>query len=412
MNNINIRIVEYISNLINNNSWSNQFFVIYSKKLISIKNFSLLALLIQQAVTRLITRPDHQDSKSVIKTENVLTQIAVLGSHFHEEGKYHEYIELITWAKSVLGDHLILDYHEGIARVGLGDMDGWKLLATRRHLTEKPRLIQSLPTWDGQSDIDHLLVWWLEGAGIGGEVMRLVFLPQLLAKVKHIGIICDPRLHPVLLRMFPNIKCYDYNVLTQESANLYEAEIDLIHLTSIYLTSTYQPTPILAADPREIKKFQTRTSNSEKIKCGISWFTPNIRSQEQRSIPAHLLATWMNSLPNVEFYALQHHLDECEEFQVNNDRIKYLVDARKDIGGLLALATNMDVIVTIGNSTAHLAGALGVPTLVLLPHKPRFQWGITGDNSPFYKNMTLIRQHTTGDWTQCLFTAAQYIHDL
>ena len=60
--------------------------------------------------------------------------------------------------------------------------------------------------------------------------------------------------------------------------------------------------------------------------------------------------------------------------------------------------SGMDLIITIDSAMAHLAGALGVPTLLLLPFSPDWRWMMGRDDSPWYPSMRLYRQTAPGDW--------------
>ena len=59
----------------------------------------------------------------------------------------------------------------------------------------------------------------------------------------------------------------------------------------------------------------------------------------------------------------------------------------------------MDLVVTSDTGPAHLAGALGVPTWVILKQIPEWRWGLTGENTPWYPTMRLFRQTQRGDWS-------------
>ena len=75
------------------------------------------------------------------------------------------------------------------------------------------------------------------------------------------------------------------------------------------------------------------------------------------------------------------------------------VDQFTDIDRFAAQIAAMDLVITIDNSTAHLAGALtGVPTWVLLPFAPDWRWMLDRDDSPWYPTMRLFRQTSPGDW--------------
>jgi ADP-heptose:LPS heptosyltransferase len=68
------------------------------------------------------------------------------------------------------------------------------------------------------------------------------------------------------------------------------------------------------------------------------------------------------------------------------------VDNREDLDGLAALIEACDEVVSIGNATAHLAGALGKRTTVLLPEAPSWRWLAQGTTTPWYDGCTLIRK--------------------
>jgi len=59
----------------------------------------------------------------------------------------------------------------------------------------------------------------------------------------------------------------------------------------------------------------------------------------------------------------------------------------------------MDLVITVDTALAHLAGALGKPTWLLLPHAPDWRWLLNRDDSPWYPTMRLYRQATPGDWS-------------
>jgi hypothetical protein len=65
------------------------------------------------------------------------------------------------------------------------------------------------------------------------------------------------------------------------------------------------------------------------------------------------------------------------------------------------------LVITVSNTTAHLAGALGVPTWVLLPAAPLNRWMLKRDDSPWYGSVRLFRQTTLGDWSGVVAATAQ-----
>jgi ADP-heptose:LPS heptosyltransferase len=74
------------------------------------------------------------------------------------------------------------------------------------------------------------------------------------------------------------------------------------------------------------------------------------------------------------------------------------VDQLTNMDEFAAQVAAMDLVITIDNSTAHLAGALGVPTWVLLPFAPDWRWLLDRSDSLWYPSIRLIRQARMGDW--------------
>lgn len=88
------------------------------------------------------------------------------------------------------------------------------------------------------------------------------------------------------------------------------------------------------------------------------------------------------------------------------------VDQIVDLDGFAAQVAAMDLVVTIDNTTAHLAGALGVPVWLLLPFGPDWRWGAEGSGSVWYPGMRVFRQTRRGDWGSVVAEVAEALRVL
>ncbi len=142
-------------------------------------------------------------------------------------------------------------------------------------------------------------------------------------------------------------------------------------------------------------------------RIGICWQgNPQHHADVYRSIP---LAEFrpLAQLADVSLISLQHGSGSEQLDRVDfAHAIARLPESIDQSGGAFldtaAIIRNLDLVVTVDTSTAHLAGALGVPVWLLLGRVPDWRWLQTGQTTPWYPNMRLFRQSQLGDWSDVL----------
>jgi ADP-heptose:LPS heptosyltransferase len=77
-------------------------------------------------------------------------------------------------------------------------------------------------------------------------------------------------------------------------------------------------------------------------------------------------------------------------------------DQVRDFGDTAALAQNLDLVISVDTSVAHVAGALARPTWLLLPWMPDYRWMLERPDTPWYASVRLFRQPAPGDWGSAL----------
>lgn len=174
-------------------------------------------------------------------------------------------------------------------------------------------------------------------------------------------------------------------------------------------------------DPGLILKNALRHKNSVKIpdpadgmlKVGITWTgNPAMKRNAERSIPLeHLLP--LAELPNVVLYGLQFNTKDIERLGAG----QLVCDLTPDIApfgftGTAAVMLNLDLIITCCTSTAHVAGALGVPCWTLLCKNAYWLWLRDRSDSVWYPNVTLFRQREMNDWAPVIADVRAQLADL
>jgi tetratricopeptide (TPR) repeat protein len=264
------------------------------------------------------------------------------------------------------------------------------------------------PTWDG--DASEAVFVWRE-QGIGDEIMFGSMLPALHAISSKVILECDQRLIPIYERSFPEgIRFVSHR--NQVSEDEYTSHIAVGSLLKHFRRKLEDFSSVspgwLKAEPKKIASLRERLRSkaSDKV-IGISWQTNATGTKSyQRNIPLDILAKYLKPV-QAKFVNLQY--DSTTDVLLNAEKSTGLkidnideIDIYNDIDGLAALISACDIVVSIDNSTVHLAGALGIDTRVLLPEVADERWGLDSSDSYWYDHLTLYRQISKDDWSNPL----------
>jgi hypothetical protein len=221
----------------------------------------------------------------------------------------------------------------------------------------------------------------------------------------------EPRLVPLFQRSFEKLNFsspYDIDAEQCIKNGTFSAQTHIGSLGKFFRADATGlskiSTPYLKADYSKTNDFRRRLAKPNRIVCGISWRSKNITFGADKSITLDALHPIL-SLSGVDFVDLQYG-DTTEERRELQQRggigIQNLaeIDNKNDIDSLAALISACDIVVTISNVTAHIAAALGKPTLVMLPNSSSlfWYWHRERTDSPWYPTTILIRQTQRGEW--------------
>lgn len=234
-----------------------------------------------------------------------------------------------------------------------------------------PRLATQKPLWDGGRSGERLLVW--DEQGIGDQILYGSLLGDLGEFPQKKIIAVDPRLIPLFRRVFPE---YEYPGGLSEAGKLdYDFQIPMGSLGRYFRHSPQDFSrgqyPYLKADEALAAGIRQQIRKEGGLLCGLSWKSNNKNVGNDKSLSLLSLLPIL-SLKNCQFVDLQYGDTEAErsrlqeELGVTLHRVEE-IDNYRDIDGLAAIIQACDLVVTASNTTAHLAGALGRKTLLLLP---------------------------------------------
>lgn len=154
----------------------------------------------------------------------------------------------------------------------------------------------------------------------------------------------------------------------------------------------------LSADTKKMTHWANRLGEKTKQRVGLVWSgNAEHKNDHNRSI---ILSELIQQLPpDYQYVSLQDKVRDIDKSTLESRaNILHFGGDLKDFTDTAALCELMDVVISVDTSVAHLGGALGKPTWVLLPFSPDWRWLLDRDDSPWYPSVKLYRQPSIGDW--------------
>jgi hypothetical protein len=293
---------------------------------------------------------------------------------------------------------------------------GWDLNESRWGVkgNNLKQLVSQKSRWK-KSKVKSLLVWAEQG--IGDQILYSSMLNELAEFSQQKIISVDKKLLPIFRRSFPN-----YEFINKEdpiSEDIYEEHIPIGSLGGIFRHSLedFQKAqhPYIFDDASRTKSIKSRPEFTNKVTCGISWGSSNSKVGDHKSIPIHELYPILG-LKGIEFVNLQYGDVTASLLQVKEKLDKEIInleeiDLFNDVDGALSIIAACDIVVTSSNSTAHLAGALGKETLLLVPYSVGqfWYWHAVDGNSIWYSSVKVFEQEQQFDWSAPVNAVKQYL---
>jgi tetratricopeptide (TPR) repeat protein len=283
----------------------------------------------------------------------------------------------------------------------------WRSESLARKQVLTPDIGSSRPDYNGRRRGRRVLVWGEQG--VGDDIMFGGLLSEFQDHCDEILLQVDRRLVGFFERALPEVRVFERGTPIPEEC--YDEHIPLGDLGKWLRPSResfegkggryLQAQEGLSRRLRE----ELGVGTAEKL-VGLSWRSANPLSGISRSIPLRLLVPYLSSAKN-RFLNLQYGDMRAEIEGLKRDSgVEVLshpsIDNMEDLEGLAGLVEACDLVISIGNATAHLGGALGKRTWVLLPYLAGWRWLHEGDRCPWYESVDLYRQVERDRWDSVL----------
>ena len=314
--------------------------------------------------------------------------------------------EAICWFNNSISleDSPTTRFNRGMALLSIGDFErGWADYEYRFDKIDPVYLPQLMvPRWLGEDLQDKIIIVRME-QGYGDCIQCLRFLFKLCETGARIILECmDDRIKP----LFTHVAAVDSVYLRGETPPEADFHIPLFSLPYIFGTTISdipKPEGYIEPDRALYDLWRNRiesTRSGGAVKIGLVWGGRKTRLNANRSLLLEDLSP-LFSLPGIRWYSLQVG-EDAKQVQRHQEM---LVDLGSDcitFANTGAAIANLDLVITIDTSVAHLCGALGHPAWVLLKSSADWRWMADRSDSPWYKSLTLFRQAAPGEWGEAI----------
>ncbi len=253
------------------------------------------------------------------------------------------------------------------------------------------------PLWDG-SNLEGRTVLIFAEQGLGDTIQFIRYAGLVKQRGGKVIVQCQR----LLLRLLATCAGIDRLVPEGDEPPPFDLQAPLLNLPGIFRTTVASipgNTPYLRADCVSSDHWQKQLRGMPGYKVGIAWQgNPDHALDRRRSLPLQSFAP-LAELPRVRLVSLQKGPGR-EQLTEQGERLGVLdlTDRLEDFADTAALMSSLDLVITVDTAVAHLAGALHIPTWLVLPRIPDWRWLLERDDSPWYPSMRLFRQSTWGDW--------------
>lgn len=300
-----------------------------------------------------------------------------------KQGKFDESYRILKEAQAEQPECNKIAFNMGWFALREGRLqEGMNLLARGRYENAfgNPKPDVPTPIWDGKSMGTAL--YYLEG-GLGDQIHSLKYIPDLNCRGCEVIVACSPELCPIV-KACTGVKM----IIDHRAAGLVYHDF-WIPAMSVLNTLGHEYKDIKGTPyvPR------THTPKNARPVIGVRWQgNPRFEDEQNRRFP---LKPFFDALRRIDadFVCLQRDEgeSECPDF-IRKVALNNWEQTREVISGC-------DLVISSCTSVAHLAGAMGVETWVIVPVLNYYIWSPAGDTSPFYDSVRLFRQETFGDWS-------------
>ncbi len=347
--------------------------------------------------------------------------IANRAATLHDLKRYDEALEGYERALALRPDFADAHYNEAICRLLLGDFDRgckkhewrWQTAQLKSAKRDFPR-----PLWLGSEEIEGRTMLLHAEQGLGDTIQFCRYVALVAARGARVIL----EVQKPLRQLMTTLNGAAQVVSRGDPLPSFDLHCPLLSLPlamATRLDTIPSAAPYLAARESKTRAWQERFGADEKPRIGVVWAgsprkeLPGAnRIDSQRSIAFDQLAPLFQTA-ECAFYSLQKGDDAVRQLRISSwrDAVVDWTDDLQDFSDTAALMENLDLIISVDTSVAHLAGALGKPFWLLNRYNTCWRWLADREDSLWYPTARLFRQDSSREWAPVIARVAEALDD-
>ena len=343
--------------------------------------------------------------KAIALKENYAQAFFNRGVVLHEQSRMDAAIASYESAINIVPDYAEAWLNKSLALLSLGEYRAawplyeWRWRKERRKLDPN---VDMQRQWNGRESLQDKTILIFAEQGLGDSIQFCRFVPALsglgarvLLQVPRslLGLVASLQGVTEAIEEGAPVPPFDFHCALMSLPGAFQTDLCSIPLAQGYLS----------VSPGKYQYWQQRLGLKQAVRIGLVWNGAiGTQRDKDRSLPLGQLLTHLPS--QFEYICLQKEIRDSDRGHLAASGIRYFGPEIADFTDTAALCELVDLVISVDTSVAHLAGALGRPTWVLLPYVADWRWLMGREDSPWYKSVRLIRQGVDVNWAEVLRT--------
>jgi tetratricopeptide (TPR) repeat protein len=313
-----------------------------------------------------------------------------LGSALQRQGRYAEALACYARALALKPDYAQAHLNRSLALLLTGEFDeGWREYEWRFAVNVYDRHFDQ-PLWSGKPLAGQSILIHAE-QGLGDTLQFIRFVPTVAERGGRVVL----EVPQSLVRLANTVTGVAQIVVAGDPLPAFACHCPLLSLPRVFktnLTTIPGGAPYLSVPAEASTARAERIAAAPGLKVGLVWAGTTVGGIDLRL----LQPLW--DVAGISWFSLQVGDRSGDISFLDNVKIADLSPWLADFAETAAAVCQLDLVISVDTSVAHLAGALGRPTWLLLTYAAEWRWLLDRDDSPWYPTARLFRQRQAGDW--------------